>query len=73
MNKAHYAEITLIQHIEKINFLLKDYQTDRNKSIKADEVSLAMSTLLNTYEELSKVHTAMLVEELMANVAKQDV
>lgn len=72
MNKAHYAEITLIQHVEKINFLLKDYRTD-NKSIKADEVSLAMSTLLNTYEELSKVHTAMLVEELTANVAKQDV
>lgn len=74
MNKAHYAEITLIQHVEKINSLLmKDYRTDGNKSIKADEVSLAMSTLLNTYEELSKVHTAMLVEELTANVAKQDV
>lgn len=73
MNKAHYAEIVMNVLVEKINFLLKDYRTDRNKSIKADDVSLAMSTLLNTYEELSKVHTAMLVEELTANVAKQDV
>lgn len=71
--KAHYAEIVMNVLVEKINFVLKDYRTECNKSIKADEVSLVMSTLLNTYEELSKVHMAMLIEELTANVAEQDV
>lgn len=70
---ARYAEIVMNVLVKKINFILEYRERVEPKLITSNEVSLVMSTLLNTYEELSKVHTAMLVEELTANVAKQDV
>jgi hypothetical protein len=73
---VQYADMILAQHIDKMNFtlrVLRNRLKANDKTAGADEVSYALTSLLNTYGELSKVHTAMLVEELTENVVQQNV
>lgn len=61
-----YAKLIMSQHMAKIQFIADGVLTSKS-------ISLAMNALLDTYGELSKLHTAMLIEEPTENVDEQNV
>lgn len=65
MNNKRYAELLLRQHINKIQFILNNFSFD------ADVVAATMTAILNTYGELDKVHTQLLIDEVTKDVAAQ--
>ena len=52
------AEMLIRQHINKIQFILNNFSFD------ADVVAATMTAILNTYGELDKVHTQLLIDEV---------
>lgn len=70
---SRYAKLIMAQHLAKIQFIAE------HTNCEACDISTAMMALLNTYGELSELHTKLLVDEATSknevkqNVAKQDV
>lgn len=63
------ADLLIKHQIERLQI----ERVSAGENITANRIAMLMTNVLNFYSELSALHTAMLVEELTANVAKQDV